>query len=279
MRGGGSKNGVVMARKNVAHDVMLKHVPDDSLTADLVRASRKLMADAQSGYPHKSGRGDHREEILTRFLQERLPATVALTKGHIADSDGRTTSEFDIILYNPLACLMITHGSEKRKVVPVECVQAVIEVRSHLNRAAIVDVSQKMGELSKLKRYYNATALSSLLRVSSAFSVPVDATNRGALSLPIYGNLFGYDGVSANTIRTTLVNESANLENVTKLSGYVVHSISGQWEVLDAGPFALEVFLSGLTSQLLNAYSLATLSAPDVSRYSTMWARKYLGKE
>jgi hypothetical protein len=129
------------------------------LWADLARESDELLARARTHYPHKEGRGASREALFRDFLEKRLPRTVAAGKGHLQDSHGTITSEFDIVLYDPLARFIISSGHEDRCIYPVEAVIAAIEVRTKIDRSAIRDTQSKSEELRKLLRYYTPSVV------------------------------------------------------------------------------------------------------------------------
>lgn len=84
-------------------------------------------------YQHPTGTGDAREDIVRQYLQDVLHRRFSIDRGKIFDSAGRLSREFDIIVAEAadVAPAMTLAG---RRIVPVEAVCGVIEVKSGLDR-------------------------------------------------------------------------------------------------------------------------------------------------
>jgi hypothetical protein len=260
------------AIRAISLEQWFQSLPKMSMATDLVRESAKLLALAGTCYPHKSGRGDLREEVFRDFLDRRLPKTVAATKGHIADSDGQVTSEFDVVLYDPLVRLLVADGSEATKVLPVESVRAVIEIRSDLDRRAIEDCGAKMAELAKLKRYHRPTHLSHLLDVvDSSWRDGYGATANCTAALPILCHLVGYSGNSADAAQATLHETYPIIEGVLRIGEYYIfRGGDGRFTVSQSFHLSLGMMLNCLAEHLLNFASYSVFTIPDLSRYSRL---------
>lgn len=103
-------------------------------------------ASAASARPdHKGG---PREQQVRQFLKERLPPKWGVTRGHVFFAGDATSQEFDVIVYDALNCPSWTLDSsdDPRRLVPLEAVIGVIEVKSTLDdrtlRAAIEKISE-----------------------------------------------------------------------------------------------------------------------------------------
>ncbi|NKI70266.1 hypothetical protein GN109_12635 [Collimonas pratensis] len=107
--------------------------------ADSMWATFKASA-ASTRPDHKGG---PREQQVRQFLKERLPPKWGVTRGHVFFAGDATSQEFDVIVYDALNCPSWTlDGSDDpRRLVPLEAVIGVIEVKSTLDdrtlRAAI----------------------------------------------------------------------------------------------------------------------------------------------
>lgn len=104
-------------------------------------------------YQHPSGTGDAREDIVRQYLQDVLPRRFSVDRGKIFDSEGRLSREFDVIIAeaHDVAPAMSLAG---RRIVPVEAVCGVIEVKSGLNRDGYDAFIRAVIELDQMRRYY-----------------------------------------------------------------------------------------------------------------------------
>ncbi len=99
-----------------------------------------------------SARPDHkggpREFEVRRFLKERLPSKWSVTRGHVIYAGERTSKEFDVIVYDSVNCPSWTlDGSEDpRRLVPLEAVVGVIEVKSTLDDRTLSEAVKKIHE-------------------------------------------------------------------------------------------------------------------------------------
>lgn len=120
---------------------LIKHFSDVS---DYLFSQYRL----SSAYKHKSGRGDIREDILANYLREILPDSIGITKGEIIESNGKKSHEFDIILYARDSNALRFYSTPNRKVIPIEEVLAVVEIKSYLKKKYIADFLSSL-----LKKY------------------------------------------------------------------------------------------------------------------------------
>lgn len=106
-------------------------------------------------YQHPSGIGDAREDVVRQYLQEILSPRFCVDRGKIFDSEGRLSREFDVIVSeaNDIAPAMTLAG---RRIVPIEAVYGVIEVKSNLKHDNYRSFIAAVTELDQMKRYYHA---------------------------------------------------------------------------------------------------------------------------
>jgi hypothetical protein len=88
---------------------------------------------------HAGDKGENREEILRRFLEERLPRRFGIAKGEILDPNGVHSRSADLIIYDALNCPVLFTG--KTAVLPIEGVYGIIEVKSRLSKQEFLDAS------------------------------------------------------------------------------------------------------------------------------------------
>lgn len=120
--------------------------------SDLISAHAKLAGT----YKHPTGIGDGREDALIDVIRQIIPDHLAANKCTIIDAQGNATAEFDIVIFEKSHCLtpLIASG---RKVIPVESVYAVIEVKSKLDKDAYEKFLAAICSLDRLTRFYEPT--------------------------------------------------------------------------------------------------------------------------
>jgi hypothetical protein len=97
--------------------------------------SKKMRTDFDEilhAVPHRGERGRSVEEVVRQFLEKYFPKTLDLFTGFIVDSNGKVSNQIDIIV-SDRSKTPIFYENESIRVVPVECVYSVIEVKSFLD--------------------------------------------------------------------------------------------------------------------------------------------------
>lgn len=120
------------------------------LAGILASAARRLRADfeASATIVHRGSKGTVRETDVLAFLQKYLPATVrAAGSAEIVSADGQTSGQMDIVIYDPSAPPLF--DSNDYRILPAECVYAVIEVKSKLDAA---ELRRSVETIAKVKR-------------------------------------------------------------------------------------------------------------------------------
>nr|WP_141661990.1 DUF6602 domain-containing protein [Burkholderia ambifaria] len=97
-------------------------------------------------------KGDPREARVRQFLRERLPSKWGVTRGHVFYAGDATTPEFDVIVYDALNCpaLPLDTGGDARRLVPLEAVLGVIEVKSTLDDRTLAAAIAKLTQFDTL---------------------------------------------------------------------------------------------------------------------------------
>jgi hypothetical protein len=131
-------------------------------TADLTRIFDEISKEMRSNFnkirvalKNSGSKGESIEEIVRKFLQEYLPKNLAISSGMIVDSNGNSSKQIDIIIYDALKT-PIFFKSGHIQVLPVECVYSVIEVKSMLNKDELEKIFANMDSVRNLekKAYY-----------------------------------------------------------------------------------------------------------------------------
>jgi hypothetical protein len=103
----------------------------------------------ESGFvAHAGDKGENREEILREFLERHLPRKYGVLKGEIITASGDRSHSADIIIFDALNAPVLYRG--KTAVVPIESVYGLIEVKSSLSKAELLDATRKIEAFKRL---------------------------------------------------------------------------------------------------------------------------------
>jgi hypothetical protein len=97
---------------------------------------------------HSGDKGENREEFLRDFLSENLPKKFGVAKGEIITNDGIHSHSADIIIYDAINCPLLFSG--KTKILPIEGVYGIIEVKSGLSKEELVIDCNKIAKFKSL---------------------------------------------------------------------------------------------------------------------------------
>ncbi len=129
------------------------HTGDEGFRDYLRHQEVVLLAEArkQDYIRHRPSVGVGREEVLRSALRGILPPRYELTTGVVKASDGATSSQWDILVYDRLDTPLL-HGARAATVLPVEGVLAAISVKSSLDDRAVHDAAEAASTLRQLKQ-------------------------------------------------------------------------------------------------------------------------------
>ena len=108
--------------------------------------------DISSTIKHKGERGRQREHGLALVLKDILPEAYGVATGEIISAhDEQCSPQCDIIIYDRLRFPILGKTTSVQQV-PYEAVYAVIEAKSIVDRAALLDAEAKFRAIRKIKR-------------------------------------------------------------------------------------------------------------------------------
>ncbi|QCJ42583.1 hypothetical protein FAY30_12060 [Bacillus sp. S3] len=102
-------------------------------------AAKKMQIDFEEvteNINHMGERGSSREEILLSYLRKYIPNKYEMNNGVIIDATGEQSRQQDIIIYDSFNSPVLLN-MQSTKMVPIESVFSVIEVKSSLNKTEI----------------------------------------------------------------------------------------------------------------------------------------------
>jgi hypothetical protein len=144
--------------------------------------ARRIRADFEASVntKHRGSRGTEREEIFGNFLSLYLPGTVqVIHNAEIITASKEVSPQCDVVIADKNTPRL--QDLQSHHIVPVECVYGVIEIKSRLTGSELMDACNKIADIKGLPRLAYAEA--------STGNVP-----------PIFGLIFGYDGIRPETL-------------------------------------------------------------------------------
>jgi len=140
------------------------------------------------------------EEIFRAFLREYLPKSLDISTGQIIDSSGGISRQLDVIISDALKTPIFYRSGELR-VIPVECVYTVIEVKALLDTKEINNILANMESVRALKK--SAYILDAgIERGHTMYGKAWDIW-------PINYYVFAFDSINLVTVAETLIQQTA----------------------------------------------------------------------
>ena len=106
---------------------------------------------AEKSITHQGKRGDVTERHFITTLRAYLPKRYAVDSAIVIDSDGKTSDQMDVVIYDPqyTPTLLDQHD---HKYVTAEAVYAVMEVKPTVNKGLLDYAGRKAASVRRLKR-------------------------------------------------------------------------------------------------------------------------------
>jgi hypothetical protein len=112
---------------------------------------RSDLAETRSALQHPGLKGSSLEEVVRQFLREYLPATLDVSTGVVVDSKGNISRQIDVII-SDAAKTPIFYRSRDTRVIPVEGVYSVMEVKADLTTQELERAFENMRSVRKLQK-------------------------------------------------------------------------------------------------------------------------------
>lgn len=213
--------------------------------AEHLRIDARLLS---SQIQHRGSKGRVRElALVEQLLRTYLPRNVsAIHSAEVTSVGGETSGELDIVIFDQQVPPLL--DLQTYRILPVECVYGVIEVKSQLDGAALKDALATIRKVKTLPR--------------DALGVPHNQVNylvydKSWAAHPPTGFVFAYDSMSLATIRdqlTELQSEAPLPERIDSVwvlnGGYVVNWVTGT-ETIEALPDSTTSLRAGETDNPL----------------------------
>jgi hypothetical protein len=105
---------------------------------------------AASDFEHPGLTGTSREIVVEKLLRPALPPEIALGGGKLVDSEGRLSSQIDVVVYSPQIMPPFLHDA-RTGLFPYECCLYAIEVKSQLTKTVLKEAVANARALKSLK--------------------------------------------------------------------------------------------------------------------------------
>lgn len=101
---------------------------------------------------HSGLKGTSLEKEFKKFLRDYLPKSIEISSGQIVDSNGKQSKQIDIILHDSQKTPYM-YDEDDTQVIPIECVYAVIEVKSNIDSTKLVQsIFENMKSVKDLEK-------------------------------------------------------------------------------------------------------------------------------
>ena len=228
----------------------------DSFTAEQDVLQVKLNLSTTS-ITHDGVMGDVNEKHFIDFLRRHLPRRYAVDSAIVIDSNGDTSDQIDIVIYDNQYTPTLL-GQHDHRFVPAEAVYAVIEVKPTINKTYLEYAGNKAASVRKLER-------TSIPIVHAGGEYPAKPPIE-IISGIVATNIEWCDGLGSQAFRDNLeaLNSECSIEFGVALSGGSFDNFSNHLAVSPAEN-ALAYFLFRLLGKL---QSLGTVPAVDWNKYA-----------
>ena len=119
--------------------------------AQVANQMRADVERARAAMSHSGLKGSEFEKTYRKFLRQYLPASLDISTGQVVDSHGGVSRQMDVII-SDAAKTPILYQTGETRVVPIECVYAVVEVKASLTLGEVNTVFQNMQSVKQLRK-------------------------------------------------------------------------------------------------------------------------------
>jgi hypothetical protein len=116
--------------------------------------SNKMISDLEmvrATLNHPGIKGNSAEDSFREFLKNYLPKNLDVSTGIIVDANNNSSKQLDVIISDSIKT-PIFYEKNGSRVIPVECVYSVIEVKTTLNKKELNNAFENMKSVRMLKK-------------------------------------------------------------------------------------------------------------------------------
>jgi hypothetical protein len=112
---------------------------------------RSKFEEIRASVEHRGLKGCANEQIVSEFLEKYLPSKIGFCTGEIIDSNGGRSKQTDVLAFDAASAPQIFQSGDI-KILPIESVYAVFEVKAVLNKAEIEKAFSNMQTVKSLEK-------------------------------------------------------------------------------------------------------------------------------
>jgi len=169
----------------------------EDLFQDISNQMRSDFSKAQKSLTHSGLKGNANEETVRGFLRRYHPKNLDISTGMIVDSDGETSKQLDVIISDATKTPILFESGETR-VIPAECVYAVIEVKAYLDKQELEKAHANMKSVKSLKKEAYFTRQSVIYNVHNLYGKEWE-------HWPPQHFVFAFDSPDINTVVKNII--------------------------------------------------------------------------
>lgn len=171
--------------------------------AQFAKRMRAEFDESRSAVAHRGSAGSIREDVFSRFLQTYLPQDVRVAgSGEVVSSDGARSKQIDILITDNRTPPLYKGGSERHAIVPTEAVYGVVEVKTNLTKATLLEACENIRSAKRLEK---------LAFGADVFNRQTIRYGRTWKYTPTLGVIFAFESASLELLGSTLHNWSADV--------------------------------------------------------------------
>lgn len=156
---------------------------------------------------HNGSKGTVRENIINKVIRPFLPACYGLSGGEAFDSEGNTSKQLDLVVYDSIFSYIIPYIDNYIQF-PCESIYGNIEIKSYLNEEELIRALENIKSMKCLKREGTHS-----WTVTPLVSIQINGKPNNTDRNPYFGIIFAYDSVEPSTVLNYLktINSPSNL--------------------------------------------------------------------
>lgn len=112
---------------------------------------RSKFEEIREAVNHRGLKGNANEQIVAEFLEKYLPSKIGFCTGEIIDSNGERSKQIDVLAFDAASAPKFFQSGDI-KILPIESVYAVFEVKAVLNKAEIEKAFSNMQRVKSLEK-------------------------------------------------------------------------------------------------------------------------------
>lgn len=158
------------------------------------------LAKTRAALTHPGLKGSSVELVVLSFLREHLPANLDVSSGVAIDASGGSTKQLDVIV-SDAAGTPIFYRSGDVRVIPIEGIYAIIEVKTYLKCSDLPEIYENMRSVRSLHKtaYVDEHIKGPIIRRPKLYGREWDIW-------PTSYFVFAFESDSLQSIATTLLN-------------------------------------------------------------------------